>query len=46
MKIGIDIDGVILDFEGDLRVQAELNDIINLRRNSIINNKETLHFPL
>ena len=41
MKIGIDIDGVILDFEGELRVQAELNDVINLKRNSIINEKET-----
>ena len=41
MKIGIDIDGVILDFEGELRVQSELNDVINLKRNSIINEKET-----
>ena len=41
MKIGIDIDGVILDFEGELRVQAELNDVINLKRNSIVNEKET-----
>lgn len=41
MKIGIDIDGVILDFEGELRVRAELNDVINLKRNSIINEKET-----
>ena len=37
MKIGIDIDGVILDFEGELRVRAELNDVINLKRNSIVN---------
>ena len=41
MKIGIDIDGVILDFEGELRVQAELNDVKNLKRNSIVNEKET-----
>ena len=41
MKIGIDIDGVILDFEGELRVQAELNDVINLKKNSIVNEKET-----
>lgn len=41
MKIGIDIDGVILNFEGELRVQAELNDVINLKRNSIVNEKET-----
>lgn len=41
MKIGIDIDGVILNFEGELRVQAELNDVINLKRNSIVDEKET-----
>lgn len=41
MKIGIDIDGVILDFDQELRVQAELNDVINLKRNSIVNDKET-----
>lgn len=41
MRIGIDIDGVILDFDQELRVQAELNDVINLKRNSIVNEKET-----
>ena len=41
MKIGIDIDGVILNFEGELRVQAELYDVINLKRNSIVDKKET-----
>lgn len=40
MKIGIDIDGVILDSEREFRVQSELYDIIKLKRNSIINNKE------
>ena len=41
MKIGIDVDGVIIDFEGELRVQAELNDVIELKRNSIVDEKET-----
>ena len=36
MKIGIDIDGVILDFEGELRVQAELNDVIETALNEIL----------
>jgi len=40
MKIGIDIDGVILDSEREFRIQAELYDILTLKRNSIINNKE------
>lgn len=40
MKIGIDIDGVILDSEREFRVQSELYDIIELNKNSIINNKE------
>ena len=40
MKIGIDIDGVILDSEEEFRVQAELFDVIKLNRNSIKNNNE------
>ena len=40
MKIGIDIDGVILDSEKEFRIQAELYDVIKLKRNSIVNNKE------
>ena len=40
MKIGIDIDGVILDSEREFRIQAELYDIIKLNKNSIVNNKE------
>ena len=40
MKIGIDIDGVILDSEREFRIQSELYDVIKLNRNSIINNKE------
>ena len=40
MKIGIDIDGVILDSEKEFRIQSELYDVIKLNKNSIINNKE------
>ena len=40
MKIGIDIDGVILDSEREFRIRAELYDVIELRRNSIIDNRE------
>ena len=40
MKIGIDIDGVILDSEREFKVRAELYDVIKLKRNSIINNRE------
>ena len=40
MKIGIDIDGVILDSEREFRIQSELFDVIKLKRNSIVNNKE------
>jgi len=40
MKIGIDIDGVILDSEKEFRIQAELYDVIKLNRNSIADNKE------
>ena len=41
MKIGIDIDGVILDFDQKLRVKQELYDVLTLKRNSISNEKET-----
>lgn len=40
MKIGIDIDGVILDSEREFRIRAELYDVIKLKRNSIIDNRE------
>lgn len=40
MKIGIDIDGVILDSEREFRIRAELYDVIELKRNSIIDNRE------
>lgn len=40
MKIGIDIDGVILDSEREFRIQSELYDVIKLNKNSIVDNKE------
>ncbi len=40
MKIGIDLDGVIFDSEKELRVYSELYDMIDLKQNSKINNKE------
>lgn len=40
MKIGIDLDGVIFDSEKEFRVYSELYDIIDLKQNSKINNKE------
>ena len=42
MRIGIDIDGVILDSEKQFRNAAELYDILELKRNSIINVNEGL----
>lgn len=41
MKIGIDLDGVIFDSEKLYRVYSELYDIQDLKKNSLINNKET-----
>lgn len=40
MKIGIDIDGVILDYERVLRTYGELYDFIELKKNGIINRNE------
>lgn len=40
MKIGIDLDGVLFDSEKLFRVYSELYDVINLKRNSIIDNRE------
>lgn len=40
MKIGIDLDGVIFDSEKEFRVYSELYDMIDLKQNSKINNKE------
>ncbi len=40
MKIGIDLDGVVFDSEKEFRVYSELYDMIDLKQNSKINNKE------
>ena len=40
MKIGIDLDGVVFDSEKEYRVYSELYDIIDLKKNSKINNQE------
>lgn len=40
MKIGIDIDGVILDYERVLRTYGELYDCIELKKEGIINRNE------
>ena len=40
MKIGIDLDGVIFDSEKEFRVYSELFDLIDLKQNSKLDNKE------
>ena len=40
MKIGIDVDGVILDFERVLKVYGDLYDFIELKKGGIINRHE------
>ena len=40
MKIGIDIDGVILDYERVLRTYGDLYDFIELKKGGIINRNE------
>lgn len=40
MKIGIDLDGVVFDSEKEFRVYSELYDILELKQNSKVNNKE------
>lgn len=40
MRIGIDLDGVIFDSEKLYRIYSELYDIQDLKKNSILNNKE------
>ena len=39
MKIGIDIDGVILDFERTMNTYAEIYDLLILNKKGKINNK-------
>lgn len=40
MKVGIDIDGIILDFERTMRTYAELYDLLILRKNGVVNPNE------
>lgn len=40
MKIGIDIDGVILDYERMLRTYGDLYDFIELKKDGIVNRNE------
>lgn len=40
MKIGVDIDGVILDYERVLKTYGDLYDFIELKKNGIINRNE------
>ena len=40
MKIGIDLDGVVFDSEKDYRVYSELYDLLELKRNSKVNERE------
>ena len=40
MRIGIDLDGVIFDSEKEFRVYSELYDMLYLKQNSKIDNKE------
>lgn len=39
MKIGVDLDGVIFDTEKAYRVYAELYEVLDLKKNTIIDNK-------
>lgn len=40
MKIGIDVDGVILDYERVLKTYGDLYDLIELKKDGIINRNE------
>ncbi len=40
MKIGIDLDGVVFDSEKESRVYSELYDMLDLKQNSKVDNKE------
>ncbi len=40
MKIGIDLDGVVFDSEKEFRVYSELYDMLDLKQNSKVDNKE------
>ena len=40
MKIGIDIDGVLFDFEKELKNRAELYDLLELNGKGIVDNNK------
>lgn len=40
MKIGIDVDGVIFDFEKELKTRAELYDLLQLHGNGVVDNSK------
>ena len=40
MKVGIDLDGVVFDSEKEFRVYSELYDMLDLKQNSKVDNKE------
>lgn len=40
MNIGIDIDGIILDFERTMRTCAEMYDLFFLKKNGVVHEKE------
>lgn len=40
MRIGIDLDGVVFDTEKEFRIYSELYDLIELKQNSKVNEKE------
>ena len=42
MKIGLDVDGVILDYARVLRVYGELYDFIELKKDGVVNKNELL----
>lgn len=40
MRIGIDLDGVVIDSETTFRVYGELYDLIDLKGNNLVNREE------
>ena len=40
MRIGIDLDGVVIDSETTFRVYEELYDLIDLKENNLVNREE------
>ena len=42
MRIGVDLDGVVFDSEKEFRILSELYDMLELKQNSKIDNREML----